>query len=64
MRVVDKAVLGLPVKHRMAVILHYVQLRTPPYICRKVVIPHVKFGEWMFDCRAMVLNLLRRADAA
>lgn len=60
MLAIDRAILAMPSLHREAVRMHYVKQRRAEIICRAVGIHHTDFSRWMFDCRAMVLNLLRR----
>ena len=61
---VDRAVLRMPDQHRAAVKMYYVDRRGPQAMCRALVLRWSGFSDWMFACRAMVLNLLRQAQFA
>lgn len=56
----ERAVLHLPAKHRDTVRLFYVDRQDARTICRVFALRYEAFPSWMFLCRAMVLNLLRR----
>lgn len=57
---VYRAVQAMPMQHGDTVKAFYVRRFEPAHICRKVaVIRFEDFARWMFDCRAMVINLLR-----
>ena len=56
----ERAVLGLPAKHRDTVRMFYVARQDARTICRVFVLRYEAFPSWMFWCRAMVLNILRR----
>lgn len=58
-RQVDRAVIRLPMQHRETVRLFYVEKKAPMAICRLIVLRWADFPRWMFDCRCMVLNVLR-----
>ncbi len=60
---IERAVVRMPMQHRTMVTMYYAERRAPVPICRAVAVPWRDFGRWMFDCRAMVLNLLRFQDA-
>jgi len=61
---VDRAVLRLPEQHRKAVKMFYVERRDPRAICRVLVLRWAAFPEFINTCRAMVLNLMRKAQVA
>jgi DNA-directed RNA polymerase specialized sigma24 family protein len=63
-RLTDRAVLRLPFEHRDCIVMFYVEQRQTTQICRVLVIHWRDFGKWMFDCRAMVVNILRELGAA
>ena len=56
----ERAVLGLPAKHRDSVRMFYVAREDARTICRVFFLRYEAFPSWMFLCRAMVLNILRR----
>ena len=60
---IDRAVYRLPEQHRESVRLYYVIRWEPRRICKAMAIHRTAFPRWMFDCRAMVLNILRKLDA-
>jgi DNA-directed RNA polymerase specialized sigma24 family protein len=60
---IERAVLHLPLQHRDTVRLFYVQRISPNGICRVFSLRYEAFPEWMFGCRSMVLNILRRHGA-
>lgn len=47
-------------QHGHTLKLYYVKRKDPERICHVMVIRYEDFPKWMFDCRAMVVNLLRR----
>jgi hypothetical protein len=55
-RVVRLMSMSLP-QHAETLKLFYVVRRQPQVICRLVVVHWKDFGGWMFDCRAMVINI-------
>jgi DNA-directed RNA polymerase specialized sigma24 family protein len=57
---IERAVLRMPKQHRDTTRLYYVQGISPNGICRVFTLRFEAFPQWMFHCRAMVLNLLRR----
>lgn len=57
---IERAVLALPADHRDTVRMFYVQRMTPHRICKQFTLRWTGFPAWMFACRAMVLNILRR----
>lgn len=61
---VDRAVLRLPEQHRAAVKMFYVEGRPPRVMCRALHLHWAGFEAWMFACRAMVLNQLRKVSLA
>lgn len=62
LRILDKTlrmmVMRVP-QHAEAIKLYYATRRTPVVICRVLVIHWKDFGTWMFDARAMVINISR-----
>jgi hypothetical protein len=58
----DRAVrhmsIALP-QHAETLKLFYVVRRQPVIICRMVTVHWRDFGTWMFDCRAMVINVCK-----
>ncbi len=56
----ERAVLHLPPKHRDTVRIFYVDRQDARTICRVFALRYEAFPSWMFLCRAMVVNLLRR----
>jgi DNA-directed RNA polymerase specialized sigma24 family protein len=57
---IEKAVLRMPEQQRETTRLFYVQGVSPHGICRVFSLRYEAFTGWMFTCRVMVLNLLRR----
>ena len=57
-RTVRYMVLSVP-QHAETVKLFYVKRNTPWMICRLVSVHWKDFGKWMFDTRAMVINVSR-----
>lgn len=57
-RTLRRMVMSVP-QHAEAIKLFYANRRTPVVICRVLVIHWKDFGTWMFDARAMVLNISR-----
>jgi DNA-directed RNA polymerase specialized sigma24 family protein len=57
---IEKAVLRMPEQQRDTTRLFYVQGVSPHGICRVFTLRYESFQGWMFTCRAMVLNLLRK----
>lgn len=57
---IEKAVLRMPEQQRDTTRLFYVQGVSPNGICRMFSLRYEAFPQWMFTCRSMVLNLLRR----
>jgi|SRR3990167_271671 len=56
----ERAVLGLPEEYRDTVRMFYVTREDARTICRIFALRYEAFPSWMFLCRAMVVNLLRR----
>jgi hypothetical protein len=46
-------------QHYETIKLFYVTRRPPIVICRMVTVHWKDFGTWMFDCRAMVINVCK-----
>jgi hypothetical protein len=57
---IERAVLRMPRPHRDIIRMFYVTRDSPSYICRAHVLRPRTFQTWMFNARAMVVNLLRR----
>jgi len=56
----DRAILDVPARHKLALKLHYVEKSPKEKICRSVHIGFWMFPDFMSAARDMVLNLLRR----
>jgi len=57
---IERAVLWLPPQHRDTVRMFYVSRQDARTICRVFTLRYESFGQWMFTCRAMVINVLRQ----
>lgn len=57
---ITRAILVMPLQHAETLRLFYGRRRSPMVICSVMVLRWEDFAVWMFDCRSMVRNVLRR----
>lgn len=63
LRLIDRTLRHMAMRvppHAECLKLFYVKRSTPFVICRALVIRWEDFPTWMFDCRAMVINVMKQ----
>jgi hypothetical protein len=57
---VERAVIYMPAQHGSTLRMLYVRRLTPTSICKALHLRYEGWPAWIFACRAMCINLLRR----